>query len=138
MQKREFLAQFQGPGGLFQMRCARSKAQRAFHWPRPVPDGSNCPSGVPDALKRVPGADNRTEIISPANEQYKGRKSLAAVPKARRAVPGARRPFQVEPKALFQGPEGVPEAKGSSRGQRQFQKARRAFHWPRAVPDSSK
>ena len=56
---------------------------------------SNCAS-------RVPGADNRTEILSPANEQYKGRKSLAAVPKARRAVPGARRAFQVEPAALFQ------------------------------------
>ena len=49
---------------------------------------SNCAS-------RVPGADNRTEILSPANEQYKGRKSLAAVPEALRA-------FQVEPEALFQ------------------------------------
>ena len=39
---------------------------------------SNCAS-------RVPGADNRTEILSPANEQYKGRKSLAAVPEALRA-----------------------------------------------------
>ena len=59
MQKREFLAQFQRPKG-------RS-----------------------NSAARVPGADNRTEILSPANEQYKGRKSLAAVPKARRAVPEA-------------------------------------------------
>ena len=61
---------------------------------------SNCAS-------RVPGADNRTEILSPANEQYKGRKSLAAVPEALRA-------FQ-RPRAVPYGSNcasRVPEAKG--------------------------
>ena len=55
------------------------------------------PSGVPSALKRVPSgskcpagvprADNRTEILSPTNKQYKGRKR-------------ALRAFQVVPIAL--------------------------------------
>ena len=72
---------------------------------------SNCAS-------RVPGADNRTEILSPANEQYKGRKSLAAVPEALRAlqrpegrsssasrVPKGRRPFQRRfGRSIGQGP----------------------------------
>ena len=61
-----------------------------------VPGSSNSPSGVP-------GADNRTEILSPANEQYKDRKSLAAVPVALRA-------FQVEPRLCSRGPEGVPNS----------------------------
>ena len=76
------------PVGWFQERFARS----------------NRPEAVPVAPRRVPEADNRTEIISPANEQYKGRgAALRAVPKALRAV-------QVEPKALFQEPCGGPEA----------------------------
>ena len=37
------------------------------------------------------GINYRTEIVSPANEQYKGRK----------------RPFQIEPEALFQMPQGA-------------------------------
>ena len=48
----------------FQWRFARSNSLRA----------SKSASGVPE----VGAADNRTEIISPANKQYKGRKSLAA------------------------------------------------------------
>ena len=32
------------------------------------------PKGVPFALTRVPRADNRTEILSPTNKQYNGRK----------------------------------------------------------------
>ncbi len=45
-----------------------------------VPGSSNCPSGVPEAGGRSNSAargqeDNRTEILSPANEQYKGRNS---------------------------------------------------------------
>ena len=41
---------------------------------------SNSPEGVP--------GDNRTEIISPANKQYKDRKSLAGVPSASRVPDG--------------------------------------------------
>ena len=71
MQKREFLAQFQKAGG--RSRCASR-----------VPDAA---SGRSNCASRVPGADNGTEILSPANEQYKGRKSLAAVLEAPRRVP---------------------------------------------------
>ena len=51
---------------------------------------SNCAS-------RVPGADNRTEILSPANEQYTI--ALRAVPFALRAFQG-RRAFHMVPIAL--------------------------------------
>ena len=57
--------------------CGRSRALRAFQWRFARSRGqgsSNGASGVPE----VGAADNGTEIISPANKQYKGRKSLAA------------------------------------------------------------
>ena len=52
-------------------------------------------------FQEVGAADNRTEIISPTNKQYKGRG--AAVPKALRA-------FQVDPRLCSNSPAGGPEA----------------------------
>ena len=42
-----------------------------------VPEAEACSSSA-SRVPKVGAADNRTEIISPANKQYKGRKSLAA------------------------------------------------------------
>ena len=53
------------------------------------------PKGVPFALTRVPRADNRTEILSPTNKQYKGRKralrAVQMVPSAKEQARSLRR-----------------------------------------------
>ena len=50
---------------------------------------------VPGALAGVPSADNRTEILSPTNKQYKGRKrALRAFQGPQGGVPGGFRRFQ--------------------------------------------
>ena len=105
MQKRDFLAQFQRPGGRSSSPAGVPGRARGS-----VPIGRRPFHMVPIALRAVPGADNRTEILSPANEQYKGRKSLAAVPEALRALqrPKGRSigqgPFQMVPDALKRVP----------------------------------
>ena len=67
----------------------------------------------------------RTEIISPANEQYKGRKSLAAVP-GRRAERAER---------LFQGPRSGERTEIISPANEQYKIARRAV--PRRDPSGA-
>ena len=90
---------------------------------------SKSPSGGPEACgcskspSGVPRADNRTEIISPANKQYKGRKGLAVL----RASQALKRAFQ-EPCGRSKRQEAVPVALkrvpvacGCSKGSRWFQ-----------------
>ena len=116
--------------------------KRAFQKPAAVPFAlravqkfqeaeacSICPAGGPEACgcskspSGVPRADNRTEIISPANKQYKGRKGLAVL----RASQALKRAFQ-EPCGRSKRQEAVPVALkrvpvacGCSKGSRWFQ-----------------
>ena len=55
----------------FHERFARSKTSLTPLRGRTVPSALRA---VPGAPKGVPRADNRTEILSPTNKQYKGRK----------------------------------------------------------------
>ena len=71
---------------------------------------SNSPEGAP-------GAENRTEILSPANEQYKGRRSLRAVQALKRDSRG--------PMGCSNRPEGVPLALRAFQGRRAVPGARR-------------
>ena len=56
---------------------SHTRARVAAMSPARVPEAEACSSSA-SRVPKVGAADNRTEIISPANKQYKGRKSLAA------------------------------------------------------------
>ena len=66
------------PKALFQR--AKGRSNSASRGP------GRAEGSVPEGRRAGP-EDNRTEIISPANEQYKGRKSLAACSKGPEGVP---------------------------------------------------
>ena len=87
----------------FQMRFGRSKTPLTPLRGRTVPSALRA---VPGAPKGVPRADNRTEILSPTNKQYKGRKrALAGVPSGFRRFQGAEarsRDFLKNTKAAFE------------------------------------
>ncbi len=83
MRNKDFCSKWAGRAGGRSSSAARVPG--SSNGPAGVPDGSKGPAGVPEAEGRsnCPAGgpeDNRTEILSPANEQYKGREAAGYSP----------------------------------------------------------